>query len=401
VAREILAHLDADAFDVHQYVIHRRTELDPEPWPQHRNDAEGDPHGVTCLRRLLGELRPDIVLIVHDTYLHQLLRRALEGADPRPRVVVYAPIEGPVIRPERLAHLAGVDRFVLYHDAARDAVADAFARLGIAPPPLEVIPHGLDADRFRPIAGGRRAARALLFPDRPELADAFLVLNANRNTARKRPDLTLEAFARFARDKPDARLYLHMAMRERGPSLHELAAGLGIADKLLVTTAGDTHPEVSDERLNLIYNACDAGVNASTSEGWGLVAFEHAATGAAQVLPRHSAHAALWEGAAVLVDPAATGSDPLDFVSHAIVAPADLAAALEPLYRDRALLGEWSRRAYARAHEPAWRWERIGRQWSALLADVDSRPAACSDAFPRLEKGHDSHTSLRRKHRLH
>jgi hypothetical protein len=44
------------------------------------------------------------------------------------------------------------------------------------------------------------------------------------------------------------------------------------------------------------------------------VAFEHAATGAAQVLPRHSANAALWEGAAVLVDPAATGNDRLDFV---------------------------------------------------------------------------------------
>ena len=51
-----------------------------------------------------------------------------------------------------------------------------------------------------------------------------------------------------------------------------------------------------------------------------------------------------------------------------VVAPSGVAAALEMLYRDRAVLSDWSRRAQARAHEPAWRWERIGEQWSALLA---------------------------------
>lgn len=40
-------------------------------------------------------------------------------------------------------------------------------------------------------------ARARLFPDRPELAHGFVVLNANRNTRRKRIDITLQAFAPF------------------------------------------------------------------------------------------------------------------------------------------------------------------------------------------------------------
>ena len=375
VAREILGRLDRRAFDIHQFAIAYRGEPLAEPWPLHPNRTEGDPHGVTCLRRLLRELRPDVILIVHDTYLHKFLRRVLDAAEPRPRVVVYAPIEGPIVKPQRLAHLAGIDRFVLFHDQARAAVLDAFARLGMPPPPLAVIPHGLDAEHFGPIDGGRRAARAALFPDRPDLAEAFLVLNANRNTTRKRIDLTLEAFAQFARDKPDARLYLHMALRHhRGISVRDLAARLGIAGKLLFTPARDAHPEVGDERLNLIYNACDVGLNTSRSEGWGLVAFEHAATGAAQVLPRHSAHAALWEEAAVLVDPVAKGTDPADFVSYEIVAPSGVAAALESLYRDRALLADWSRRAQARAHDPAWRWERIGEQWNALLTARASLP---------------------------
>jgi len=43
---------------------------------------------------------------------------------------------------------------------------------------------------------------------------------------------------------------------------------------------------LDDRELNLLYNACDVGLNTASSEGWGMVSFEHAATGAAQIVPR-------------------------------------------------------------------------------------------------------------------
>ena len=81
-----------------------------------------------------------------------------------------------------------------------------------------------------------------------------------------------------------------------------------------------------------------------------MVAFEHAATGAAQVLPAHTACAALWAGHAELVPLDTAGDHPPDLVTHEVVAPEAVAVALERLYHDRRLLLESSARAYAKAH---------------------------------------------------
>lgn len=54
------------------------------------------------------------------------------------------------------------------------------------------------------------SARRALWGDETQLADSFLVLNANRNQKRKRIDITLKAFAALARDKPEnVKLLLH------------------------------------------------------------------------------------------------------------------------------------------------------------------------------------------------
>ena len=46
--------------------------------------------------------------------------------------------------------------------------------------------------------------------------DLFIVFNGNRNQFRKRIDITCEAFAKFAVGKPEARMYLHMGMKDQG-----------------------------------------------------------------------------------------------------------------------------------------------------------------------------------------
>ena len=85
-----------------------------------------------------------------------------------------------------------------------------------------------------------------------------------------------------------------MGMLDVGLDVLDGARQLGIADRLLVSTTAADHPTLDDEHLNLVYNACDVGLNTSTGEGFGLVALEHGATGAAQVLPDHSACAELY-----------------------------------------------------------------------------------------------------------
>lgn len=259
--------------------------------------------------------------------------------------------------------LADVDQLVAY---TRFGAAELIS-VGAAPSGnVAVIPHGVDPRRFAPLAGGfpRAAARSRLFPDRPELRDAFVVLNANRNCPRKRLDFTLEGFARFASGKPDAWLYLHTGLQDVGIDILAAAEKLGIRDRLL-TQCGPEPPSVSDEELNVVFNACEVGVNTAEGEGWGLVAFEHACTGAAQVVPDHSACAELWSAAGVVFPaprPRPNAPPAPD--------PGGLAAALDRLYVDRSFLAERSEACSTWARSPQFDWRVIAGQWRKLFSDV-------------------------------
>jgi glycosyltransferase involved in cell wall biosynthesis len=319
-----------------------------------RGNPAGDLHGRVVLPGLLHELDPDVVLLHHDPTLHSVNRRALAAhrrRRPDARVVVYAPVDE-----HSACRLAGADLAVTYTRHARETVLQALAD----PPPLAIVPHAIDSGRFHPL--DRAEARRRLFGDRPELERAFVVLNANRNIHRKRVDLTMRGFARFARGRPDAYLYLHMGARDAGADVHALAAELGIEERVLMTPYEDRRPDVDDAYLNLVYNACDVGLSTAAAEGWGLVPFEHGATGAAQVVPDHGAYRELWRDSAVLVPAAAANGQ-----GH-LVDPGDVAAALARLHDDPAECARLATRAMELARSPALGWPAVGARWRELLA---------------------------------
>ncbi|HEX6098196.1 MAG TPA: glycosyltransferase family 4 protein [Thermoanaerobaculia bacterium] len=362
VTRAIADHL-AGEDDVHVLGIDcfagraaRRTEAG---WTLHTNPAPYDVFAELELTALLDEVRPDVVLLYNDLWIVSRYFERLDRAAHRCPVVGYCPIDGTIDDPDYIRSVAPLDALVVFTDFARRTVQpyrDA-----------QVIAHGLDVQAFFPV--DRDEARRTLFPGRPDLRDGFWVLNANRNQPRKRLDLTLRGFAEFAAGKPpDVRLYLHCGLKDIGIDVLQEARSLGIEDRLLFTHRADAHPRVATSALNLIYNACDVGVNTATGEGWGLIGCEHAATGAAQVVPRHSACAELWEGAAELLSPAVSSGAGL-FAGGAIE-PSDLAASLERLYADRRLREERGRAAYERITAPQYRWEHIAGQWRALFGDV-------------------------------
>lgn len=390
VTHEVLSRLTG-RFDVTLFGVNHRGEARSAPFAVRPNRLLGDPLGREQLPAVLDEVGPDVVLLFHDPEFYLVHASALDEyrrRRPGARVVVYLPLEWTDMPAGNLRTLAGADRVVTFTRFGRDLVEAAFRGSGAGAPPLATIPHGLDTTRFRPLvpgdgAGSRRMARDLLFPDRPDLGEAFLVLNANRNNPRKRVELTLAAFAAFARSRPDAFLYLHMGMVDSGIDVLATATDLGVRDRLLLTTESAARPVVSDEHLNLIYNACDAGINTSTGEGWGLVAFEHGATGAAQVLPEHSACLELWEGSALLVPLDPRPEDPW------LVSVPAAADALGRLYDDRALLRDLSGRALALARSPHLGWGAVAALWEEVLLATLAGPsrAAAPDVEERPRRG--------------
>ena len=138
------------------------------------------------------------------------------------------------------------------------------------------------------------------------LASAFIILNANKISERKRIDLTLHAFHLFSNNKPDVRLYLHHShiTPEYYTRLVSRLQTLGLNNNVMITPPQTTL--MPKKQLNRLYNACDIGINTSAGEGWGLVSFEHAAANAAQIVPDHSACTELWKGNAEMISPKGT-----------------------------------------------------------------------------------------------
>lgn len=357
------------AFDVVLFAVNHRGAPEPRPFTVRTNTLPGDIYGYEQLPNVLAEFTPELVLLHRDSSFHYVHRRALAAyrwRQAQARVAVYCPADWPEVARAAPASLVTVDRLVLYTRAGQANMTRAFRAAGLEPPPMAVISHGVDSEAFAPLVPGdreasRREARRRLFPHEPGIEHAFIVLNANRNQRRKRVDLTLRGFAVFAAERPEARLYLHMGMRDMGCEVLRLAGELGIHDQLLTTTCDEGPPAIEDERLNLIYNACDVGVNTAAAEGWGLVVFEHAASGAPQIVPGTGASAELWGCNAVLLR---TARQP-DGAS--LVSPEDLAAALARLHEDPSLRASLGARGYALATAPRLRWPAIARQWKDLL----------------------------------
>lgn len=345
-----------------------------------------DVFGMHAATELLRRGPPPAAVLIHNDVWHlaryaSVLGPHLAGAP----LLAYVPLDGEPapLSPAILRGLLPYRAVAVYTDWALAALADALVRVkapgGNHGPTLARVPHGVDVEAFRPAAAlddarALRAARAALkrrlFPDLPDPEDTLLVLNANRPDPRKRVDASLEGFAEFLRRVPHAntRLVLHHALStgEVGASLRASAERLGIGSKVVFDALGQPRV-VSDGRLAELMAACEIGLNTSMGEGWGLLAFEHAATGAAQVLGRHSVHPELWEGAAVLVEPARLVVGRTSPLALAEPDPHAFGRALADLYADPDLRHQVALRCHRRAADPGFRWGTAEAAFRAFL----------------------------------
>jgi glycosyltransferase involved in cell wall biosynthesis len=359
----------------------------------------GDVFGAYRAAELVQELDAHLVLLLYDFWMLHSHMRTLARIRDRAAIVAYLPIDGHIVDDSFMEPLASIDRFVAYTHFGRAELTSSIDRMRargllFTEAPVEVIPHGVDTATFHPLAltieaqlapGGRSHTRARLFADAPEWRDAFIVLNANRPLERKRIDLTLEGFATFAQDKgPNVKLWLHHAIMDADEhaGIRALVERFGLTDHVRLSEPGAG--PLSDEELNLVYNACDVGINTALGEGWGLVSFEHAATGAAQVVPVSSATGELWEGSAEVLVTEDTAVPSFTVVGMRTVRAGGVAAALERLYDDPEHLRAMSLAAYRNATQPRYGWDAIASEWRALLTGVlaqrDRAPSSVAGA---------------------
>ena len=331
------------------------------------NRFQTAPFGENRIREIVHAEAPDIIFTINDMWIINEQYRQIQDWHKKGKFkfVGYTPMDS-YNWTGCLAETANDwDGIVSYTEFG----AHEFIKGGINKP-VAVIPHGVTTGQFYPI-DKKKAREELGLKE-----DDFIVFNGNRNQFRKRMDITIAAFAKFAVDKPNTQLYLHMGQKDQGWEIMNIFAremkknGLEANNRIILTANTNDPPNVEVEMLNTIYNVADVGVNTCKGEGWGLVSFEHAACKVAQVVPNHTSCKEIFEGYAPLircdhidVDTNYGREMPCPSTEH-------LVEILNGLYESKEKRDAVAELCYERVTDKQFSWDTIASQFAGLFEDT-------------------------------
>ena len=337
-----------------------------------------DPFGSHRISSIIQTIKPDLVWVTNDIWiainLWQQAKPLKEKMDFK--WFVYTPIDSYGLFPELKAQMEEWDGLATYTQFANKELL----RMGYDKP-IDIIGHGTDFEKFFPL-DKQQCRKELGVPE-----DVFIVFNGNRNQPRKRIDLTLKAFIKFAKGKDDARLWLNMGSKDLGweviPLFKRIARdeGFDATSKLILTSP---HFSVDNcltiEQLNKVYNAADIGINTCIGEGWGLVNSEHGSVGVAQVVPDHTSLAEIFDEVP-RIQCNASETDRNYGLERLLPDPESAAEILSYYYENRDALkkdGQW---CYKRLREESFTWPYIQQQ----LLDVVERTLNAKPPAPEFK----------------
>ena len=326
-----------------------------------------DPFGSHRIGEMVQRIKPDLVWVTNDLWIGINLWQAVEQLKEQLgfKFFVYTPIDSYGLFSELNETVSKWDGLATYTEFGKEELI----KMGYSKP-IHIIPHGTDFSKFFPI-DPIESRKSLGVPE-----DVFIVFNGNRNQPRKRIDLTIKSFVKFAKDKPDARLWLNMGAKDMGweviPLLKRVSRdeGYNPKGKLILTSPNfSTDNCLSIEQLNQVYNSVDIGLNTCIGEGWGLVNTEHAATGTAQVVPDHTSLKEIFNGVP-RISCNASETDRNYGLERMLPDPDSVVDLLNNYYENRDALkrdGQW---CYDRIHEKQFTWPVVTKKMLSIVEEA-------------------------------
>jgi glycosyltransferase involved in cell wall biosynthesis len=343
-------------------------------------DPKAEGFGISKIPDVLREHMPDTVLIYSDMVIVRLVTDAINNAystykdTKKPRIVVYLDQVYPYQKPDNVRYINENVDCVVTFSPAWEATAKA---LGVKVP-VRNVPHGFDPDAH-PVIPTTYARHLLgLTPS------DFIVLNLNRNQPRKRWDTCLAAWAEFVSRNRNAPVRMLIGtspvaeawdltaiyaneLRKRGITLEE-----GLKHVILM----EKPQRATDAYVNLLYNACDIGINTSDGEGFGLCQLEHACLGKPQIVPRLGAFPDIFDDdCAIFVEPRINYY--LDFKRDGVGGEASMALfsdytdAIETYWNDTELRRQHGLRC-KNTLPVKFNWKDIARNLGEVMAEMNS-----------------------------
>jgi glycosyltransferase involved in cell wall biosynthesis len=362
----------AEQHEVHALAVNWHG--DPSPMQQqcrmYPAMAHGsDPFGSHRIAELVQVIKPDLVWVTNDFWIAINLWEQIKPFKESIgfKFFCYTPIDSYGIYPQIIPAAMEWDGLATYTEfGAKELKIAGYTNH------IDVVGHGTDFTKFFPM-NKQECRKELGVPE-----DVFVVFNGNRNQPRKRIDLTIKGFIEFAKDKPDARLWLHMGKKDMGwdlvPLFKRVArdAGYDATGKLILTSPSFSIENcLPVEQLNKVYNAVDVGVNTCIGEGWGLVNTEHAATGVAQVVSDHTSLREIFHN----VPRIGIESWEVDCnygLDRGQPCPFHMADLLNDYYYNRELLADKGAQCWELVHQEHMTWPYIGKQ----MLDIVERTLA-------------------------
>lgn len=239
--------------------------------------------------QLLEGWRPERLFVIADP--QAAIQRFMSdgGASALLPVYNYAPIEGSGLSPFWRRLWAHVQPIAMSEFGAREIGAC------IGRDDIPVIPHGISPTFFRitpqhpaKTRSGKKVrskadAKAVL-----GWSGRTVILRTDRNVPRKDYPAFFAALRPIIAAHPEVLVVIHCSPVDEGGAIAEWLADLpGSYDlgagwkhsQVLLTKAHDTFRGVSDEQLNIMYNAADIYASPSWAEGFGLTLAEAARCG--------------------------------------------------------------------------------------------------------------------------
>lgn len=330
-------------------------------------------YGENRVCDLLNSQTFDILFILNDAWvINRYLQSIKKNVDVKkiPKIVTYFPVDSAQHDKDWYENFDIVSQPVTYTEFAKWVIKDTNPALNV-----KIIAHGVDTELFFKKHPTRLEAKNEFF--KPyldkigDLTNSFIVLNANRNQPRKKLDITMQGFAKFAINKPkDVKIYMHCGIVDASVNIDKLSTRYGIPERLIVSSAKKGVQVVPDWRLNEIYNATDVGINTSMGEGWGLTNVEHAVTGAVQLVPDHSSCRELFEGCGLFLKTKVNFMFDNSMTVGRLTDADEVAEKLEYLYNNREDMERLALLGYKKFTGPKYSWKHIASQWSDLFNEV-------------------------------
>lgn len=320
-----------------------------------------------ALNACIAQFQPDRVIVVGPPLLAYPLLRQLRGSNIEVPVIFYASLEAEVTDPSIFEIFDLCDGVATYSRSAAGSLKACAAKHERTVPEIRDVGHGIASDgAFKPLSEIERCrARKRHRVEHSLPRDAFIVFNGNRPYQRKRLDLTIRGFAKFLRStRATAFLWLRpvRASAEELANMRDIICDEHIEDNIVL----DRSHSLSREELNALYNALDVGINTAMGEGFGLVSFEHALTGAPQLVPDHTGFREHWSEAASLLPTAERVYFFSEYGDMHVTTAEATATALTASFEDLNLRRSLGEAARERAGSPHFQWSSVAERFDTF-----------------------------------